>query len=465
MNSAGSLVASPKLMMMKKEAYVPRALAVLFSLSISLSAAFGETITFNAGAPEGMKRGRVGFLNSIKADVLPPEWITEIAPAIWRGGGGWNPDGIFDIYEYFTKKVGVKRVILELGLNKGGNKGIPVDVAAEQMVAKAKQRGQSFDSIEIKNEPNLWSEKDPEKAKPDIASAPISLDEFMQTVWIPAYRGIKRADPNANVFGPSISMVSKVLPNCREKLFAFIDAAIKSETLPEYINWHFQDGYDIARSHTELATEIRRYVAEKGVHIKGLAAGETIRPGDERNTSPAVAIDVFAASEFADMDQIHAAWSSTPVYGQKTSPEPVLGGLLTQDHKGRRGVWWTYEYYAKTKGQRLNCQEGMSGSVNLVGLAFLDAGGKNVRALVGARDGAKAQPGSVIRFENITKGAPYLINKGKVRVRVLDNPQTESAVERLSPIFEGDLELINNGVSVSADIGKWGAVLVELVAP
>ncbi|NBV85400.1 MAG: hypothetical protein EBS01_03865 [Verrucomicrobia bacterium] len=452
-------------MTIKNGAYASRLLAVALGLSVSLGAAFGETVTFDVGVQEGLKRGRVGFLNSIKADVLPPEWITEIAPAIWRGGGGWNPDGIFDIYEYFTKKVGVKRVIMELGLNKGVNKDLPVDVAAERMVLNAKKRGQIFDSVEIKNEPNLWSANDPEKAKPDIVSPPISLEDFMQTVWIPAYRGIKRADPSANVFGPSISMVSKVLPNCREKLFAFIDAAIKSETLPDYINWHFQDGYDIAASHTELANEIRRYVAAKGATIKGVAAGETIRPGDERNTSPAVAIDVFAASEFADMDQIHAAWSSTPVYGQKTSPEPVLGGLLTKDYKGRRGVWWTYQFYAQTKGQRLKCQEGMSGSVNLVGLAFADESGQKVRALIGARDGAKAQPDSVIRFENILGGAPYLVKDGKVRVRVLANPQTEFAVEHLDSVLERDVELDHDGVSVRVDISKWGAVLVELLAP
>jgi len=426
---------------------------------------FAETITFDAATPEGPKRGRVGFLNSIKADVLPPEWITEIAPSIWRGGAGWNPDGAFEIYEYFTKKVGVKRVILELSLNRKPNRDLPIEAAAERMVNKAKKRGQTFDSIEIQNEPNLWSPNDPVQSKPDLPHPPISVEEFMQKVWIPAFRAIKKADPSANVFGPSTTMVSKVMPNCREKLFAFIDAAIESNTLPEYINWHFQDGHNIAESHTKLANEIRAHVTAKGARIKGIAAGETIRPGDERNTSPSVAIDVFAASEFADMDQIHAAWSAIPVYGQKTSPEPVLGGLLTKDYSGRRGVWWTYQFYAKTSGERLKCLEGMSGSANLVGLAFADASSKRIRVLVGARDGSNHQPGSVVQIDNLASSAPYVVKNNKVRVRVLNNPQTETAVEELTSAFEGELPVENGAVKITGDILKWGALLLELSPP
>lgn len=429
------------------------------------SSAFGETITFDAGTPEGPKRGRVGFLNSIKADVLPSEWITEIAPDIWRGGGGWTADGAFEIYDYFTKKVGVKRVILELGLNKKENRNLSPAQTAERMMREAQKRGQKFDSIEIKNEPNLSSPNDPAPPKPDIESPPISMEDFMHQIWIPAYRAIKKVDPKANVFGPSISMVSKVLPNPREKLFAFIDAAIASNTLPEYINWHFQDGHNIAESHTRLANEIRAYVASKGARIKGIAAGETIRPGDERNTSPSVAIDVFAASEFADMDQIHAAWSSTPVYGQKTSPEPVLGGLLTKDHSGRRGVWWTYQFYAKTKGERLKCKEGMSGSANLVGLAFADSATKNVRLMVGARDGSKDQPGSVIQVENLPQATPYLLKDGKVRVKILNNPQTETAVHQLACIFDDTLPVEEGVLKITGDIPKWGALLITLSCP
>ena len=427
--------------------------------------AFSETITFDAAHTEGPKRGRVGFLNSIKANVLPPEWITEIAPSLWRGGGGWTADGAFEIYDYFTKEVGVPRVILELGLNKKENRNLTPAEAAERMMLEAKKRGQHFDSIEIKNEPNLWSPSDPAPSKPDIASPPVSLENFMTHTWIPAFRAIKKVDPSANVFGPSISMVSKVLPNCREKLFAFIDAAIASQTLPEYINWHFQDGYRIAESHTQLAHEIRAYVAAKGAAIKGIAAGETIRPGDERNTSPSVAIDVFAASECADMDQIHAAWSSTPVYGQRTSPEPVLGGLLTKDHSGRRGVWWTYQFYAKSTGDRLKCREGMSGGAHLVGLAFADASARRIRVLVGSRDGSPDQPGSLIQIDHIPQAAPYILKDGKTRVRILSNPQTETAVDQLACVLDAVLPLVEGTLKIPGDIPKWGALLVELSSP
>ena len=148
-------------------------------------------------------------------------------------------------------------------------------------------------------------------------------------------------------------------------------------------------------THTGVYTVVR-----PGAHW-GLPINERTCPGDERNTSPSVAIDVFAASECADMDQIHAAWSSTPVYGQRTSPEPVLGGLSTKDHSGRRGVWWTYQFYAKSTGDRLTCREGMSGGAHLVGLAFADASARRIRVLVGTRDGSPDQPGSLIQIDHI----------------------------------------------------------------
>ena len=59
--------------------------------------------------------------------------------------------------------------------------------------------------------------------------------------------------------------------------------------------------------------------------------GETIRPGNERNTSPSVAIDVFDAEEIHDVTQVHIAWGYIPVYGHNMSLDSSLGGLLTED--------------------------------------------------------------------------------------------------------------------------------------
>lgn len=132
-------------------------------------------------------------------------------------------------------------------------------------------------------------------------------------------------------------MIPSVLKDCHAKLFAFLERAVGSGTPPDVVNWHFQDGYDIARTHGELAAEIRAFFRAKGLPAPDLVCGETVRPGDERNTSPAVAIDVFAAAELHDLAEIHAAWGSVPVYGQDVNPVPVLCGLLTKDWSGRRG--------------------------------------------------------------------------------------------------------------------------------
>src|SRR5690606_24119611 len=152
-------------------------------------------------------------------------------------------------------------------------------------------------------------------------------------------------------------------------------------------------------------------LSARGHTILGAVVGETIRTGDERNTSPGVLVDMFASAEVSKIPQIHAAWSSTPVYGVSTSIPPVLCGILTgTTGEGRRGAWWTYRFFADTEGLRITCEETPTGSKNLTGLAYKDESKKVLRSLVGLRD-TKKQQKTLITFNNLNT-APYISTGG-----------------------------------------------------
>src|SRR5690606_28250731 len=146
--------------------------------------------------------------------------------------------------------------------------------------------------------------------------------------------------------------------------------------------------------------------------LTGAVVGETIRTGDERNTSPGVLVDMFAAAEVSKIPQIHAAWSSTPVYGVSTSIPPVLCGILRgETGVERRGAWWTYRFFADTEGLRIACENTPTGSENLVGIAYKDDNKKVLRSLVGLRD-TKTQQNTLITCNNLNT-APYVTKNGK----------------------------------------------------
>ena len=418
-----------------------------------------ETITFDLAHLDAPKRGNIGFLHSLQVNALPPEWVTELKPVIWRGGiavSNYSKEyfkpgpGLPMVggYEYLKNTLHVPRQLLiitpfktepykTLAAEKGNQ------AAAAAMARDARDQGYVVE-WDIKNEPDFTN-----------------MDQFMSQVWIPTVRGLRSVDPAAKIHGPSSGMVNSVLKDCHRKFFDFLERAAQSDTLPNYPNWHFQDGYDIAKSHGALAAEIREFYRAHGKKLDGVECGETVRPGNERNTSPSVAIDVFAAVEIHDLMEIHACWGSSKIYGQNLNPIPVLCGLLNKDWSGRRGVWWTYRFYAQSEGRRIECVEGPSGSRSFVGLAFADTPHHKIRALVGLRDGIKQPTTSQIRFENLSVLENGALN-GKVRVTLWDNPQTEQGVD-LSAATSTSILSVNQGtLELSHPLSPWGGVLIEI---
>ena len=180
--------------------------------------------------------------------------------------------------------------------------------------------------------------------------------------------------------------------------------------------------------------------------------------------------NVFAAAEVGDIPQIHAAWSSSRVYGISTSQVPVLTGLLTDSTGlGRRGVWWTYRFFADTEGRRIKCENTPSGSQNLVGVMYRDSIKQVIRGIIGLRDTKSKQQNCHIVINNLS-ATPYISSAGKVRVRMWYNYQTQFnvshyGVDSLPKIIDEEYQIINNKIDIVTSIDQWDAVLIELSKP
>ena len=428
----------------------------LLLAAIPAYGAVQDKATFDLSHLDAPRRGTIGFLHGITPNILPTEWVTDLKPTIWRGyvstKSRWKPGpGIpgLDGYKYLKDTIHVLRYLMDVtpSLRSEPYKTILQKEGREAAVAAlaqdAKTGGDLFE-WDVINEPKLDD-----------------MNSFMDEIWNPTVRGLHLADPQAKIHGPSLSFVSSVNENCHGKLFDFLTRAHASGTLPNYVNWHCQDGYDIAQAQGALAEEIRVFYREHNSKLDGVVCGETIRPGNERNTSPSVAIDVFAAAEIYDIVQIHACWGSVKVYGQDLNRIPTLCGLLNNDWSGRRGVWWTYRFYAQTEGRRISCVEGPSGSRSLVVLAFADGNHSKIRAMVGLRDGVKKQTTGIIRFDHLSQ-IPGLSKNGVVKVAIWDNPQTEDATDLTSPAQIYNLTVTNDSINLLRDLKPWGGILIEI---
>lgn len=447
-----------------------RAISVLlrcFCLAFLFSAAYSQnSVSFDLSNLDAPRRGNIGFLNGLGLNpavwvpgAFPKEWLTEIKPLWWRGTIGthnrWNPPpGVtgLDGYAFLKNEIGVShhlRIVwgemrAEPYRTISSNQGL--EAAAAALARDTREKGLDIE-WDIRNEPN-W---------PDTAV-------YMKTCWNPIFRGLRIGNPKAIIHGPSISYLDSVYSNCHGRMFEFLEAARSAGTLPDYVNWHINQGRDIAANHGALAAEVRLFYRRHGASLLGTVCGETVRPGDERNTSPAVAIDVFAASEVYDVPQIHTCWGSVKIYGQDLNRIPTICGLLNKDWTGRRGVWWTYRFFAGCAGKRVRCTEGDTGTGKLVALAFADVPGRQIRALVGVRDTVNGPVHSSLELTRLSQ-IPGLVIGGKVNCRIWDNPQTEEAVVLTNPTETLILTVTGDSLKVERNLPTWGAMLVEIGCP
>lgn len=427
------------------------------SVTVKHNVDISGMISFDVAMVDKEKQGNIGFLHSVNLTAPADSFITLIKPKLWRVG---RYNDAFKLY-HRLKKLGVERQLLALSdlrtevpyrsIFQEQGYGVMTEAIVDDII----ELGLEYE-FDLYNEPNRMTG--------------FELNSFMDSLWIPAYRAVKKKLPNALIHGPATSINSTGNPKADSLvLFQFIDKAIESNTLPDYINWHLQIGYNVADWHIMYADNIVKYINSKGHSIRGCVVGETIRPGNERNTSPSKLIDMFLSAEAGNIPQIRAAWSSSKIYGVSTSIPPVLCGILTgTDGKGRRGAWWTYRFFAETEGVRIECKEGLTGSENVIGIAYKDESKGVLRSLVGLRDTKKKQ-NTVITFNNLNY-APYISQNGKTHIKMWYNYQTEVSVSKygsaeLPLIMDKTVEIVDGKIEIPVTLDEWDAVLIEIAKP
>lgn len=434
-----------------------------------------NTIAFDVAATDGPKFGQIGFLSSINLTAPADDHVLPLKPYYWRTGRAYTSTGMQDGITLYNRlnNLGVQKQIVILSdfrtvsptntiYNSGG-----AGALADYMVNRAQTEGANVE-WDLYNEPNTI-------LRSNLTNFG-NLDSFMTAYWIPAYQKIKAKSPGAKIHGPSITINNSDNGGKTDSalIYKFIDAAIASNTLPDYINWHFQIGYNIPEAQNSYVSQMKAYLASKGATVDGFVCGETVRPGDERNTSPGVHNGVFLTAEVYKIPQIHAAWTAQPVYGVRTAEQPVLDGLLANtDGTGKRGVWWTYEFYGRMTGNRIKCMNSNTGIRTLSGLAFRDDAKKEIKLIVGVRDSTTVignQTDKSILVGNLNE-IPGMVCKNKVHIKAWHNFQTQTAVNGYGtdslPLVIDAYYMVNaaNGGSITIDkptIYKYGALLIEI---
>lgn len=425
-----------------------------------------STLTFDLKQTGKDKNGMIGFLGSVTTAAPADALVLPLKPLLWRTG---RQGDAFAMYSRFNNW-GVKRQLLLLSdfRNIAPTQAIfeqyGYGALADSLSRRANNLGYHFE-WDLFNEPNDSLKND--------------FNGFMTRYWNTSYNAIRKNIPGAIIHGPSTTINNSGNFKADSMLvYQFIDAAIAANTLPDYINWHFQIGYNIAEWHNSYKNSILSYIQSKGKTVKGVFVGETIRPGNERNTSPGVLVDVIAATEVYEIPQVRASWTSQTIYGVGTYPVPVLGGLFNNtDGTGPRGIWWAHEFYAKMSGKRIVCVNKPTGNDSLVAVAFRDDAAKRITAMVAPRDEINAaiyaslkSRGASVLIANMNE-VPGLVVNGKVRVKIWRNLQTQAAVSgygtsSLPLILDKDITVDKNKLNIPFIVsGRWEALLIEITAP
>lgn len=234
-------------------------------------------------------------------------------------------------------------------------------------------------------------------------------EQFLET-WKRAHRLLRRLDPDMPIIGPEWSGEMDVRS---ERFERFLRFGLEHDVLPDYFDWHFPD--DIV----EETAFCRKLFSKLGVRFRGLVVSEYC--DQHRYHGGRMAFEI-AQIERAGLDQACLASWSVP-----------LGGAFADPATGTpRGVWWVYRRYAQITGRLVATEP--SRETELV--AGTDAGNRTARILLGRRGGGAAAPVS-LRVEGLD-AAPYLVRRGRVRVRVERIPDTGPGVPLPRPPIVAD---------------------------
>lgn len=243
--------------------------------------------------------------------------------------------------------------------------------------------------------------------------------------WDDFYRLIKGKMPDARIAGPNTSVLYA-------QVRGFLEHTVAAGTVPDVMTWH-------ELSHPEQVRQsVRRYrEMESEVLGRQLPINVNEYAFNYHTSVPGQMIQWISAIEESKVDADIAYWN-------------IDGNLSDSAVQANRanGQWWLFNAYGGMTGDTVSVTPPYPGSnYTLQGVATLDRGKRQARAIVGGASGA-----GHIRFENV----PAKVFGRTVRATVREIAWTGQIGDSGPPRVLAEREVAVRGDSVVIDFGTGG---------
>ena len=277
-------------------------------------------------------------------------------------------------------------------------------------------------------------------------------DEHYFEAWCKAQRQVKSIMPEAKMVGPSCTQGPATdwwqnhYGDDTWYVRQFTDYAIANGCTPDILSRHdhYMDGYHIEFDDKRL----NEYFEAKGIppipfEQDDLGARYELKP---IQFNPAHYVSLFASVERVKiLRTAKCSWD-------KDANTNTLSGLLTQDNRQKRSLWWTYKAYADLTGEILSVNRGN----DVDAVAALDKTDKKLRILIGYS--AEKIETVVVKLKNLKTNSREITLLGWS----IPNSNADAA-----PV---PVQTINKTIRVKkgmlkfqiADLGKCGAYSIEI---
>jgi hypothetical protein len=247
--------------------------------------------------------------------------------------------------------------------------------------------------------------------------------------WDDVYALIKGKMPQARIAGPNTSVLYG-------QVKGFLEHTVEAGTVPDVMTWH-------ELSHPEqVRTSVKRYREWEAAVFAGTAHEGRKLPinvneyaFNYHTSVPGQMIQWMSAVEESKIDADIAYWN-------------IDGNLSDSAVQANRanGQWWLYNAYGGMTGKTVRVTPPFPGqNYTLQGLATLDTGRKQARALFGGADGA-----AHIRFENVPAGA----FGGTVHAWIREIPWTGQIGDSAEPEIVAERDAAVENGAVAFDFGS-----------
>ena len=246
-------------------------------------------------------------------------------------------------------------------------------------------------------------------------------DDYFQA-WDDVHALIKGKIPAARIAGPNTSILF-------DQVKGFLEHAKAAGTMPEVITWH-------ELSHPEAVRDsVAKYRAWEKEILPGTQLPINVNEYafNYHTSVPGQMVQWISAIEESKVDADIAYWNI----------DGNLSDSAVQANRGN-GQWWLYNAYGSMTGDTVKVTPPFPGrNYSLQGVATLDKGRKQARAIFGGSNGA-----GYIRFDNVPKSLGRTVHAW-IREIPWTGQVGDSAQPRL--IAERDLKVADGAVAFEFD--------------